>query len=103
MCISSDILSGALFPAVGRVVSYTAGCSLQISEPDLFFQLCGHLGMVCHTRSGTKAALEAPTNCHKAWLDTSEILLYTDVFSRLHDYSEGFGFPAVSNLSVQVT
>lgn len=71
MCISSDTLSGALFPAVGRVVSCTAGCSLQISEPDLFFQLCGHSGMVCHSRSGTKAALEAPTNCHKAWLNTS--------------------------------
>lgn len=35
MCISSDTLSGAPFPAVGRVASYTAGCSLQITEPDL--------------------------------------------------------------------
>lgn len=43
MCISSDTLSGALFLAVGRVVSYTAGSSLQITEPGLFFQLCGHI------------------------------------------------------------
>lgn len=71
MCICSDTLSGAPFPAVGGVVSYTAGSSLQITEPDLFFQLCGRSlcsdsWIVCHTGSDITAALEAPTNCHKA-------------------------------------
>lgn len=32
-----------------------------------------------------------------------KLLLYADVFSRLDYYSESFGFPAVSNRSVQVT
>lgn len=77
MCIYSDTLSGAPFPAFGGVVSYTAGSSLQITEPDLFFQLCGHSPcshpwIVCCTGSDITAALEAPTNCHKAQLNTSE-------------------------------
>lgn len=33
----------------------------------------------------------------------TKLQLRADVFSRLHYYSEGFGFPAVGNLSVQVT
>lgn len=71
MCISLDTLSGALFPAVGRVVSYTADSSLQIPEPDVFFELCGHSlcsasWMVCHTRSSITAAFGVPTNCHEA-------------------------------------
>lgn len=32
-----------------------------------------------------------------------KLLLYTDVFSSLDYYSECFGFPAMGNLSVQVT
>lgn len=74
MCISSDTLSGALFPAVGRVASYTAGCSLQITEPDLsavwtlsVFRLRNGLPYQVwyHSCFGS-------TNYHKAWLNTSE-------------------------------
>lgn len=64
------ILRGFLSSCWG-VVSYTAGSSLQITEPDLFFQLRGHSlcsdsWMVCHAGSSITAALQAPTNCHKA-------------------------------------
>jgi len=44
--------------------------------------------------------LQIATKLSKAHL---KVLPYTDVNSRLDYYSESFGFPAVSNPSVQVT